>query len=150
MDSLLPLWPGVSSPRPSRVEGSGYQVRPKVLGLKPGSPTCWPCSSASWHVSLPFCRGMEVRIRPLESAEDVGNPQQGHPAVRALRRGPEEGRALVWRTSAQDLSGGQLLQRGGQSGNPPAWGERAKAVLGRATKAPGRPLLSLRLSGRER
>lgn len=80
---------------------------------------------------------------PPESAKDVGKPQQGHTAVRALRRGPEEGRASVCRTSSQDLSGGQLLQQGGQSGNLPAWGERAKAV-------PGRPFLSLHLSERER
>ena len=44
-----------------------------------------------------------------ESAKDVGKPQQGHTAVRALRRGPEEGRASVCGTSSQDLSGGQLL-----------------------------------------
>lgn len=85
-----------------------------------------------------------------ESAKDVGKPQQGHTAVRALRRGPEEGRASVCGTSSQDLSGGQLLQQRGQSGNLPAWGERAKAVPGRATEAPGRPFLSLHLSERER
>lgn len=56
----------------------------------------------------------------------------------------------VWRTSSQDLSSGQLLQRRGQSENLPAWGERAKAVLGRVTEALGRPFLSLRLSERER
>lgn len=63
---------------------------------------------------------------------------------------PQEGWASVWRTSSQDLSSGQLLQQRGQSGNLPAWDERAKAVLGRVTEALGRPFLSLRLSERER